>query len=168
MEWACLAREHERGKEWSAGKGPVPWPTLAHKSATGNPPLFPGPEIVQYCCAIQGLPSEMRHFFLNLSALQAKNRPQSAYLAREAPQLGFKGFSFATPAHPVSLNNTILIPVATNRGSPDHNRRFANGSQRARRGFCLKLRISSESDLAVSRISADGAINSRNVRPSAP
>ena len=40
VEWACLTREDERGKKWSAGKGR--WPTLTHKSATRNP-LSPQP-----------------------------------------------------------------------------------------------------------------------------
>ena len=74
----------------------------------------------------------MRHPFRYLSL----SKPKTVLTApREAPQLGFKGFSFATPAHPVSLNTTILIPVATNRGAPDHNHRFANGSKSDRRGF---------------------------------
>ena len=73
---------------------------------------------------------------VTLSAIFPLSKPKQSFaVPREAHQLGFKGFSFATPAHPVSLNTTILIPVATNRGAPDHNHRFANGSQSDRRGF---------------------------------
>ena len=36
VDRACLARDHERGKEWTAGKGSL-WPTLTHQSATGTP-----------------------------------------------------------------------------------------------------------------------------------
>ena len=41
VEWACLAREDERGKEWSAGKGPTAHSDLriCHK----KPPLSPAP-----------------------------------------------------------------------------------------------------------------------------
>ena len=51
-ERARLARARERDEEWSAGKEPMTHsdPQICHR----NPPLFPSPETVQYCCAIQG------------------------------------------------------------------------------------------------------------------
>jgi len=51
---------------------------------------------------------------VTLSAIFPLSKPKQSFtVPREAHQLGFKGFSFTTPAHPVSLNTTILIPVGT-------------------------------------------------------
>ena len=57
VEWACLAREHERGRarpctqgfEWSE----VP---ITHSLTHMTPQEPPCPETVQYCYAIQGHP----------------------------------------------------------------------------------------------------------------
>ena len=40
VEWACLAREYERGKEWSGNWSS--WPTLTYNYATQKK-LFPQP-----------------------------------------------------------------------------------------------------------------------------
>ena len=77
--------------------------------------------------------TKMRHFRSPLSGPAKPKRDLTA--PGEAPPLGFRHFSIATPTHPASLNNAILIPVATNRGAPGHNFWFANGSERDRRGF---------------------------------
>ena len=55
VEWACLARVDERGKEWSQQARHA----VAHSDAQifhRKPPLssLPSPETVQYCYAIQG------------------------------------------------------------------------------------------------------------------
>ena len=52
VEWACLAREHERGKAWS-GNWPVPM-THSDPHMTQETPSLPSPETAQCFCAIQG------------------------------------------------------------------------------------------------------------------
>ena len=88
----------------------------------------------------------MRHPFRYLSALQAKTvlhraqegapaRLQGIFIHHSRPP----SFSQYHNSHPGGHNN---------RGAPDHNHRFANGSQSDRRGF-LSNSETSESDLAV-------------------
>ena len=68
-------------------------------------------------------------------SFRSPSQKQSSLRPERRTSSALRDFSFATPAHQVSLNTTILIPAATNRGAPDHNYRFANGSQSDRRGF---------------------------------
>ena len=46
VKWACLAREHERGKAWS-GNWPVPM-THSDPHMTQETPSLPSPETTQY------------------------------------------------------------------------------------------------------------------------
>ena len=85
-----------------------------------------------------------------LSAIFPLSKPKQSFtVPREAHQLGFKGF-FIHHSRPPSFSQYHNSHPGghNNRGAPDHNHRFANGSQSDRRGF-LSNSETSESDLAV-------------------